>query len=212
MKHWHRFGSIALGSALLLAGVAEATAQVQTRTLRFTAASNKGHPQVLGVEKFAELVAQKSGGKITVRPFPGGQLGPDIQVVSAMQGGTIDLNVMNASLLAGNVKEMAALDLPFLFNTAEEADAVIDGPVGKKLMDKLPAKGLVGLAYWDLGFREMHTRSKPIAKADDFRGLEDAGHPDPDLRRADERASAPTRCRCPSPRPTRRWSRAPSTA
>jgi TRAP-type transport system periplasmic protein len=163
--------TVLLPGALLIAGLAEASAQVQTRTLRFPSASNKGHPQVQGVEKFAELVAAKSGGKITVRPFPGGALGPDLQVVSAMQGGTIDLNVMNASLLAGNAKEMAALDLPFLFNSAEEADAVIDGPIGKKLMDKLPAKGLVGLAYWDLGFREMHTRSKPIAKADDFRGL-----------------------------------------
>jgi tripartite ATP-independent transporter DctP family solute receptor len=171
MRRFHHLAPLALAGALLLAGAADATAQIQTRTLRFAAASNKGHPQVLGVEKFAELVAQKSGGKITVRPFPGGQLGPDIQVVSAMQGGTVDLNVMNASLLAGNVKEMAALDLPFLFNTAEEADAVIDGPLGRKLMDKLPAKGLVGLAYWDLGFREMHTRTKPIARADDFRGL-----------------------------------------
>src|SRR5919107_242999 len=157
-------------SVLMLTGI-ESTAQVQTRTLRFTAASNKGHPQVQGVEKFAELVAQKSGGKITVRAFPGGSLGPDLQVVSAMQGGTIDLNVMNASLLAGNVKEMAVLDFPYLFNSPEEADAVIDGPIGKKLIDKLPAKGLVGLAYWDLGFREMHTRNKPIAKADDLRGL-----------------------------------------
>ena len=160
-----------LPAGLLLAHLAEAQAQIQTRTLRFPSASNKGHPQVLGVEKFAEIVAQKSGGKITVRPFPGGTLGPDLQVVSAMQGGTIDLNVMNASLLAGNVKEMAALDLPFLFNNAEEADAVIDGPVGRKLIDKLPAKNLIGLAYWDLGFRQMHTRSKPIAKADDLRGL-----------------------------------------
>src|SRR5918994_7326702 len=124
--------TVLVPSAMLLAGVSETSAQVQTRTLRFTAASNKGHPQVLGVEKLAELVGQKRGGKITVRPFPGGQLGPDIQVVSAMQGGTIDLNVMNASLLAGNVKEMAALDLPFLFNSSEEADAVIDGPIGKK--------------------------------------------------------------------------------
>src|SRR5687768_3417724 len=153
-----------LGSGL--AHLTDAHAQVQTRTLRFPSASNKGHPQVQGVEKFAELVSQKSGGKITVRAFPGGSLGPDLQVVSAMQGGTIDLNVMNASLLAGNVKEMAVLDFPYLFNSSEEADAVIDGPVGKKLIDKLPAKGLVGLAYWDLGFREMHTRNKPVAKAD----------------------------------------------
>ena len=155
----------------LLAHLTEVHAQVQTRTLRFPSASNKGHPQVQGVEKFAELVSQKSGGKITVRPFPGGTLGPDLQVVSAMQGGTIDLNVMNASLLAGNVKEMAVLDFPYLFDNAGEADAVIDGVIGKKLIDKLPAKGLVGLGYWDLGFREMHTRSKPIAKADDLRGL-----------------------------------------
>ena len=154
-----------------LAHITDAYAQVQTRTLRFPSASNKGHPQVQGVEKFAELVSQKSGGKITVRPFPGGTLGPDLQVVSAMQGGTIDLNVMNASLLAGNVKEMAVLDFPYLFDNAAEADAVIDGAIGKKLIDKLPAKGLVGLAYWDLGFREMHTRSKPVAKADDLRGL-----------------------------------------
>ena len=110
--------TVLVPGALLIAGVVETSAQVQTRTLRFTAASNKGHPQVLGVEKFAELVGQKSGSKITVKAYPGGALGPDLQVVSAMQGGTIDLNVMNASLLAGNVKEMAALDFPYLFNSS----------------------------------------------------------------------------------------------
>lgn len=155
---------------MLLAGAAGA-ADIQKRTLKFPSASNKGHPQVLGVQKFAELVAEKSGGLITVKPFPGGVLGPDLQTVSAMQGGTVDLTVMNASLLAGNVKEMAILDFPYLFNTPEEADAVLDGPVGRKLLDKLPEKGLVGLAYWDLGFREMHTSRRPIAKAEDLRGL-----------------------------------------
>jgi TRAP-type C4-dicarboxylate transport system substrate-binding protein len=62
--------TVLVPGALLLAGIGETLAQVQTRTLRFPSASNKGHPQVQGVEKFAELVAQKSGGKITVRPFP----------------------------------------------------------------------------------------------------------------------------------------------
>lgn len=169
-----RFGTFLAGllvPAVLLAAGAAAAADIQKRTIKFPSASNKGHPQVLGVEKFAELVAQKSGGLITVRPFPGGTLGPDLQTVSAMQGGTIEMTVMNASLLAGQVKEMAALDLPFLFADAREADAVIDGPVGKALLDKLPAKGLVGLAYWDLGFRQMHNSRHPIAKADDLKGL-----------------------------------------
>src|SRR5262245_55328188 len=131
-------GKTAVVLALAAFVAAGASAQ-DTRTLRFTAASNKGHPQVQGVERFAEIVAKKSGGKIKVQAFPGGTLGPDLQVVSAMQGGTIDLNVMNASLLAGNVKEMSILDFPYLFNSAQEADAVLDGPVGRKLMDKLPA-------------------------------------------------------------------------
>jgi TRAP-type transport system periplasmic protein len=170
MRTWKRHSA----AFLLLTGTCLAAALAgaqEARTLRFTAASNKGHPQVQGVEKFAELVGQKSGGKIKVQAFPGGTLGPDLQVVSAMQGGTIDLNVMNASLLAGNVKEMAILDFPYLFNNAQEADAILDGPVGTKLMDRLPARGLVGLAYFDLGFREMHTTKKAITKADDLKGL-----------------------------------------
>ena len=85
---------------------------IQERTLKFPSASNKGHPQVMGVQKFAELVKEKSGGKITVKPFPGGALGPDLQTVSALQGGTVDMTVMNAGLLAGNAKEFAVLDFP----------------------------------------------------------------------------------------------------
>lgn len=146
-------------------------ADIEARTIKFPTASNKGHPQVMGVEHFAELVAKKSGGKIIVKNFPGGTLGPDLQVVSAMQGGTVEMNVMNASLLAGNVKEMAIFDFPFLFANTREADAVADGPVGQKLLEKLQARGLVGLAYWDLGFRQIHTAKRPVAKADDFKGV-----------------------------------------
>lgn len=157
------------GAALFVAH--SQAADIQERTIKFPSASNKGHPQVVGVEKFIELVKQKSGGKLTVKNFPGGQLGPDLQIISGMQGGTIEMNVMNASLLAGNVKEMTLWDVPYLFNNAKEADAMADGPIGKRLLDKLQEKGLVGLAYWDLGFRQVHTTKKPIAKADDFKGV-----------------------------------------
>jgi TRAP-type transport system periplasmic protein len=164
-----RLTAVAL-SVLCLASAVSA-ADIQERTIKFPSASNKGHPQVQGVEKFAELVKQKSGGKITVKTFPGGALGPDLQVVAAMQGGTVEMNVMNASLLAGNVKEMTIFDMPYLFETTKEADAVADGPIGRRLLDKLQERGLVGLAYWDLGFRQMHTNKKVIAKADDFKGV-----------------------------------------
>ena len=60
---------------------------------------------------------------------------------------------------------------PHLFNSAKETDAVADGPIGRQLLDKLQERGLVGLAYGDLGFRHMHTAKKPMAKADDFKGM-----------------------------------------
>ncbi|MGB4061260.1 MAG: TRAP transporter substrate-binding protein [Burkholderiaceae bacterium] len=171
MNHFRRVFSLSvLTAAIAVTGLAQA-ADIEARTIKFPSASNKGHPQVLGVAKFAELIAKKTDGKFKVTSFPGGALGPDLQTVSAMQGGTVEMTVMNASLLAGVAKEMAIFDFPFLFNNTREADAVSDGPVGIKLLDKLQEKGLVGLAYWDLGYRQVHTAKKPIAKADDFKGM-----------------------------------------
>jgi len=69
------------------------------------------------------------------------------------------------------VKEFAAYDFPFLFNSGKEADAVTDGPFGQKLMAKLEDKGLHGLGYWDLGFRNVTNSKRPITKADDIAGL-----------------------------------------
>ncbi|GEO18142.1 TRAP transporter substrate-binding protein [Microvirga aerophila] len=157
------------GSALLLPSVAYA--EIKDRTLKFAFTAGREHPQGLGVQKFADLVKEKSGGKIQVRLFPEGALGGDLQTISALQGGTLDLTVLNAGLLAGNVKEFAILDLPFLFNNPEEADAVVDGSVGQKLFAKLPEKGLVGLTYWELGFRNVTTSRRPITKLEDFQGL-----------------------------------------
>ena len=161
--------SLLVGAAALLAG--EASAQVSERTLRWAQQNSLEHPQGQGAKKFAELVEQKSGGKIKVRVFPSGQLGGDLPNVSALQGGTLDLMVLNAGLLVGVVKEFAVFDLPFQFNTPQEADAVADGSVGKKLFDKLPEKGLVGLGYFELGFRNVTNGKRPIAKLEDLQGL-----------------------------------------
>ncbi|HEX2138019.1 MAG TPA: DctP family TRAP transporter solute-binding subunit, partial [Microvirga sp.] len=161
--------TLLVGSAVLLSR--EANAQISDRTLRWAQQNSLEHPQGQGAKKFAELVEQKSGGKIKIRIFPSGQLGGDLQNVSALQGGTLDLMVMNAGLLVGVVKDFAVVDLPFLFNTPEEADAVVDGPVGKKLFDKLPEKNLVGLGYFELGFRNVTNSKRPITKLEDFQGL-----------------------------------------
>jgi TRAP-type transport system periplasmic protein len=162
-------------AAFVLAGAGlmshDAGAQVSERTLRWAQQNSLEHPQGQGAKRFADLVEQKSGGKIKVRVFPSGQLGGDLQNVSALQGGTLDLMVLNAGLLVGIVKDFAVFDLPFMFNTPEEADAVADGPVGQKLFEKLPDKGLVGLGYFELGFRNVTNSRRPIAKMEDFQGI-----------------------------------------
>jgi TRAP-type transport system periplasmic protein len=161
--------ALAATCGLLL--VAGAHAQIKEQTLRFATVNPQGHPIVAGMEKFAELVSQKSGGKMTVKLFPGSVLGGDVQVLSSVQGGTIDLTSMNSGILQGQVKEYTVVDFPFLFADPKEADAVMDGPVGKLLADKLPPKGLVHLAYWELGFRNLTNSKRPVAKLEDFSGL-----------------------------------------
>ncbi|PND21695.1 ABC transporter substrate-binding protein [Ensifer sp. MMN_5] len=168
-----RLTKMALGLAVPLAlmTAGPALAEIRDQTLKFASANNKGHPQVTGMEKFAELVKEKSGGKIEVKLFPGGTLGGDVQTVSALQGGVIEMTVLNAGILASNVKEFGAVDLPFLFDSGEEADKVMDGPFGTGLMERLPDTGLVGLAYWELGFRNLTNNRHPVTKLEDIKGL-----------------------------------------
>jgi TRAP-type transport system periplasmic protein len=160
---------LALGAALLMPGLVQA--EIKDRTLRFAFQNALEHPQGQGAKKFADIVEQKSGGKIKVRLFPSGQLGGDLPTVSALQGGTIDLTVLNAGLLVGQVKEFGLFDLPFLFESGKEADAVVDGPFGQKLAETLPAKGLVSLGYWELGFRNLTNSRRPVTKLEDIQGL-----------------------------------------
>jgi tripartite ATP-independent transporter DctP family solute receptor len=158
-----------LAGAIMMPGLARA--EIKDRTLRFAFQNAAEHPQGQGAKKFADLVEQKTGGKIKVRVFPSGQLGGDLQTVSALQGGTIDLTVLNAGLLVGQVKEFGLFDLPFLFENGKEADAVVDGPFGTKLAETLPAKNLVSLGYWELGFRNLTNSRRPVAKLEDIQGL-----------------------------------------
>ncbi|MCZ4094067.1 TRAP transporter substrate-binding protein [Sinorhizobium psoraleae] len=169
----NRLTKLALGLALPLAllTAGPALAEIRDQTIKFASANNKGHPQVTGMEKFAELAKEKSGGKIEVKLFPGGTLGGDVQTVSALQGGVIEMTVLNAGILASNVKEFGAVDLPFLFNSGEEADKVMDGPFGTGLMERLSDTGVVGLAYWELGFRNLTNNRHAVTKLEDIKGL-----------------------------------------
>jgi len=154
-------------AALATAGMAAA----QEKVIKFANQNAAGHPIVQGMEKFAEIVATRSGGKLKVNVFPGGQLGSDQANVSALQGGTLEMASMNSGIFASQVKDFAVFDLPFMFINGREADAVVDGPFGQKLHAKLADKGLIGLGYYELGFRHITNSKRPITKVEDVAGL-----------------------------------------
>lgn len=161
-----------VSSTVLLAVFASpALAQIREHNLKFGTNLAEVHPQTVGARKFAELVEKKSGGKITTRVFGTGSLGTDQQMVSALQGGTLDFVAPGASIMVGQVKEFSIVDFPFLFNSNEEADKVFDGSFGKMLLDKLPEKGLIGLGWWENGYRHTSNSKRPITKWEDFQGL-----------------------------------------
>lgn len=151
--------------------VPAASVTAQVLTLKLATQTPAGTAQYDGAAKFAELVARKSRGQVVVKVYGDGALGGDLQVISSLQRGSVEMALMNAGLLSGLAKEFAILDFPFLFNTEEEAYAVLDGPVGRKLIQLLPAKGVVGLSYPELGFRHIHNSKRPVTKLSELQGL-----------------------------------------
>ena len=162
---------IAIPAAMLgAAGMAQAQ-DIKERSIKFAFANTADSAHGAGRQ------AVRRGGRAEERRQAEGQAlsrrhaGRRAVVASAMQGGTIEMSMMGPGLLTGMDKEFGVFDTPFLFDNFKEVDAALDGPVGKKLLDKLPAKGLVGLSYWDHGFRILTNSKRPIAKLEDIQGL-----------------------------------------
>jgi len=170
MKLQFTVGRIA-AIALACASFAVSAADIKERTIKFPIVNQMDHPQGLGAKKFADLVDAKSGGKMKVKVYPGGTLGGEQAVASSMQGGTIEASMMAPAQLVGMIKEFVILDFPFSFANEREADAVLDGPFGRKLMDKLPEKGLIGLGFMEQGYRSVTNSKRPITKLEDLQGL-----------------------------------------
>lgn len=162
------FWKIALAAAAI---AASALAGAQEIKARFGTSLPDSHPQTLGARKFAELVEAKTAGRIKVAVYSAGQLGSDLQMQAALQGGTQEFAAPSTATLAGLVKDFGVLGLPFSFASEKEADAVLDGPFGRKLQARLPDRGLVGLAFWENGFRNVTNNKRPIVRAEDIAGL-----------------------------------------
>ncbi|MBA3909346.1 MAG: ABC transporter substrate-binding protein [Rhodobacter sp.] len=163
---------LAAAAAALVLGLGPVAAQdIQDRVIRFGYGLNEDSVQGRAVAFFAEEVDRLSGGKMKVKGFGGASLGSDVQMQAALAGGAQEMMVGATATLVGTVKEFGVWDLPFLFATSVEADAVLDGPIGQKLIGMLPDRDLVGLVYWENGFRNITNNRGPITTAADLEGL-----------------------------------------
>lgn len=171
MKLIRRTVLAAAAVAAFAAPYAALAQDIKPRLIRFGYGLNEQSNQGRAVKVFADEVLKASGGKMRVRAVGAAALGPDTQMQQALIGGAQEMMVGSTATLVGITKEMAIWDTPFLFNNVKEADAVLDGPVGQKVMDKLQDKGLVGLAYWENGFRNLTNNKRPVAKMEDLDGI-----------------------------------------
>jgi tripartite ATP-independent transporter DctP family solute receptor len=157
-------------SAMLLSAAVHAE-EINRHNFKIAFVQAKDHPHGLGAQEFAEIIKEKSGGKMKVMVFASGTLGGDAQVISSVQGGTVDMTLVTPGLLSGIEKGFALYGLPFLFQDTEEVDAVLDGPAGQNLLTTLEPHGIIGLGYWDHGFRHVTNSKHPVEKVEDLKGL-----------------------------------------
>lgn len=134
-------------------------------------AAAKDHFGQKTFEKFKELVEKNSNGKIVVEIHPAGELGGEREMLEMLLLGDLTMMAPASAPLDAASKYMAIWDLPYLFKDAETAHKVLDGEVGQFVLDSLSDKGLVGLVYWENGFRHLTNNIKPVSTVQDMAGL-----------------------------------------
>ena len=154
-------------AALTAAGAVQAQ-DFKPRIVRFGFGLVDESNQGRAVRFFAKEVEKATGGKMKIRAIGNASLGSDTQMQQALIGGAQEMMVGSTATLVGISPEMAVWDTPFLFNNTREADAVLDGPVGEKVKATLEPKGLVGLVYWENGFRNLTNNKRPVTKLEDM--------------------------------------------
>lgn len=159
----------AAAAVVLTAGTANAA--FQERTFRVSNGVSKEHPMGNGLAAMGACTLEKTGGKMTIRPYWDGALGNDLTATQSVRSGTLEMVLTSTAPLASVVPALGVFDLPFLFDDEAEADKVLDGKAGDWFAEKLPAVGVVNLAWWENGFRHATNSVRPIAKAEDFEGV-----------------------------------------
>jgi C4-dicarboxylate-binding protein DctP len=154
--------------ALTLSGAALAQAPI---VIKFSHVVAQDTPKGKGAERFKELAEKATNGRVKVELYPNSTLYKDKEELEALQLGAVQMLAPSVSKFGPlGAKEFEVFDLPYIFPSKAVLYRVTEGPIGKDLFKKLEPKGIIGLAYWDNGFKVM-TANKPLKATSDFKGL-----------------------------------------
>jgi len=136
------------------------------------------HPYMVGAQKFADLVKERSNGRIEIKLYPSNQLGKgEREMTEGIQQGAIDLLVTSTGPLGGFSPSINILDFPFLFRDFDHVDLVMDGPIGRKLLDDFEKANIKALAFWENGFRHLTNAKRSVGRKGRGRqGAQDPHH------------------------------------
>ncbi|MHB8916601.1 MAG: TRAP transporter substrate-binding protein [Desulfocucumaceae bacterium] len=140
--------------------------------LKIATMTSANHMYTLGAQRFADLIKERTKGRIEIAVYPDGQLGKgERELLEALQQGTVDLYVGSTGPIGGFSQSMLIVDIPFLFRDYAHVDKVLDGPVGRQLLDDLEKANLKGLAFWENGFRNLTNSKRAVKTPEDAKGL-----------------------------------------
>lgn len=148
-----------------------ASAQTAPVKLRFGHAHPVTDSQHVAALEFAKKVKERTQGGIEIQVFPSNQLGNDNTMIAGVRGGTIDIETSGNPFFTGIVPKLNVLDLPYLFDDATQVAKVLDGQIGRSLLNELEAHQMKGLAFWEVGYRSLANSRRPVNKAEDIKGL-----------------------------------------
>ena len=129
------------------------------------------HPYNLGLNKMGDLIKEKTNGAVTLDVFGNSQLGSERDLIEGLQIGSVQVTCISTAPLAGFTDMFLVFDLPFIFETTEQARAVLDSEVGMQILHSVDDQGLVGLAWFENGFRQVTNNVRPIEKPEDLKGI-----------------------------------------
>lgn len=165
---YQKFAKLALGAVMALSLLSGAATAAEWRGWNIHV---EGYPNTIAMDKFAELLAEKTGGEITLQMFHGGTLGSQPDAIEQVRLGGLEIGNFNLGPVGPIAAEANVVSLPFIFKDVPHMFRVLEGEGGRMIADGMAAKGLVVLSWYDAGARSFYNAEKPINEPVDVSGM-----------------------------------------